>query len=330
MKNQPFLLQPYGKNYLWGGTRLRDDFSKNINITPFAESWECSTHPDGPSTVASGDYKGMKLSELLCLHPEFIGTHPISVDGGLPVLVKFIDAKQDLSVQVHPDDAYAKKNENGQLGKTEMWYVLDAAPETQLVYGFHRTLTKNQLRKCAENGTIETYLNKVAIKKNDVFFISPGTVHAIGAGALIVEIQESSNITYRLYDYNRIDADGKKRELHIDRAIDVADLKAMDTPRQPIRVLKYRPGYASELLGRCRYFQVERLIINTERLRSMYHFKTESNSFEVLVCIDGCGILLSEDRKTQINFFKGDTMFIPAESINLMIHGKTQFLKVNC
>ncbi len=328
MNNQPFLLQPCGKDYLWGGTRLRDDFSKNIDITPFAESWECSTHPDGQSMAATGIHKGKMLGDVLKEHPEYLGTHP-SDEYGIPILIKFIDAKKNLSVQVHPDDAYARDFENGQLGKTEMWYVLDAAPGAQLVYGFHRDLTKDMLRKCAEDGSIESYLQKVDIHKNDVFLVTPGTVHAIGAGALIAEIQESSNLTYRLYDYNRTDKNGKKRELHIDKALQVANLKSTGAPRQPMRVLKYKPGYASELLCRCRYFQVERLLINTERLRSMYSFRTEDNSFMVLVCIDGCGVVFAQGGES-INFFKGDTIFIPADSAEITIHGQAQFLKVNC
>jgi mannose-6-phosphate isomerase len=330
VKNKPFLLKPAGKDYLWGGTRLRDDFSKDIDITPFAEAWECSTHPDGPSIVSSGEYRGKKLIDVLKQHPEYLGTHPFSSSGGIPILIKFIDAKQNLSVQVHPSDDYAMTNENGQFGKTEMWYVVDALPGAQLIYGFHRDISKDQLREYTENGSIEKYLNKVEIKKNDVFYITPGTVHAIGAGALIVEIQESSNLTYRLYDYNRVDKNGKKRQLHIDKAIQVSNLHASDVPRQPMRVLRYKPGYASELLRRCKYFQVERLIINTERLRSMYRFHTGSNSFEVLVCVDGCGELLDEESNTRLDFFKGDTIFIPANSVGLKIHGKAQFLKVNC
>lgn len=328
MDNKPFLLKPACKDYLWGGTRLRDDFSKECDVTPFAEAWECSTHPDGPSTVASGEFEGKTLMEVLHMHPEYIGTHPHSEDGGIPILIKFIDAKSNLSVQVHPDDTYAFEKENGQRGKTEMWYVMDAVPGAQLVYGFHRDITKEQLRRCAEDGSIEKYLQRVEVRKNDVFFITPGTVHAIGAGTLIAEIQESSNLTYRLYDYNRLDKNGKKRELHLDKALDVSNLKASDTPRQPMRVLKYKPGYASELLRRCRYFQVERLLINTERLRSMYSFRTGSNSFSVLMCIDGCGVLFYGNE--QLPFFRGDTIFVPADSIEMKIHGQVQLLKVNC
>lgn len=328
MKNKPFLLKPCGKDYLWGGTRLRDDFSKDIDITPFAEAWECSTHPDGQSTVASGKDEGKLLGDVLKEHPEYLGTHP-SDEYGIPILIKFIDAKSDLSVQVHPSDEYAREHEDGQLGKTEMWYVLDAKPGTKLVYGFYRDIEKENLRKYLEDGSIEKYLQKVDVKKNDIFFITPGTVHAIGGGALIAEIQESSNLTYRMYDYNRTDKNGKKRALHIDKALEVANLTASSKPRQPMRVLKYKPGFASELLSRCKYFQVERLLINTERLRSMYSFHTESNSFEVYVCVDGCGTITDEDGDL-INFFKGDTIFVPANSQEIKIHGQVQFLKVNC
>lgn len=327
-KTEPFLLKPAGKDYLWGGTRLNDDFSKNIDLEPLAETWECSTHPDGPSVVASGQYQGKELPEVLKLHPEYLGTHP-RTHGELPILIKFIDAKQDLSVQVHPDDAYAMEHENGSLGKTEMWYVLDAAGDAKLVYGFRRDMKKETLRKSLEEGTVEKYLQKVPIKKDDVFYIEAGRVHAIGAGALIAEIQESSNLTYRLFDYNRVDKNGNLRELHIDKALDVVDLKGSAEPRQPMRVLKYKPGCASELLCRCKYFQVERQLINTERCREMADFKTSKNSFHVLLCVEGCGTLFVENGSS-LNFFRGDCIFIPADSPALRLHGKAQMLNVSC
>ena len=218
--NKPFFLKPAAKDYLWGGNRLNDDFSKGIDMHPLAETWECSTHPDGPSIVASGEHKGKSLIDVLKEHPEYLGTHPRTKDE-MPILVKLIDAKQDLSVQVHPSDEYAQKYEHGQLGKTEMWYVLDATKGSQLVYGFKMNQDKDVVKKAIQNGTVEKYLQKVPVKKNDLFYIKAGTVHAIGAGALIAEIQESSNLTYRLYDYNRIDKSGNKRELHIDKGLAV-------------------------------------------------------------------------------------------------------------
>lgn len=324
---RPFLLKPAGKDYLWGGHRLKDDFSKEIDMEPLAETWECSTHPDGPSIVASGAHKGMLLTEVLKEHPEYMGTHP-KTDGGLPILIKFIDAKQDLSVQVHPDDEYARKYEHGSLGKTEMWYVLDATKNARLVYGFYHDISKEKLKKSLEEGTVERYLQKVKVKKDDLFYIEAGTVHAIGAGILIAEIQECSNITYRMYDYNRMDKDGKPRTLHIERALEVANRIGTQTPRQPMRVLRYQKGCASELLCRCKYFQVERQLINTEKCREMADFQTDGNSFQVLLCVNGCGTLFGEGE--MIHFFKGDCIFVPADSMPLKLHGRAQMLKVRC
>lgn len=328
LKNKPFLLKPSGKDYLWGGSRLNDDFSKEIDISPLAETWECSIHPDGPCWAASGIHAGKTLSEVLKEHPEYLGTHPRTY-GELPVLIKLIDAKKDLSVQVHPDDEYARINENGSLGKSEMWYVVDARKDAHLVYGFSHDVEKKALEKSIEKGELEKYLQKVPIHKDDVFYIEAGTVHAIGAGALIAEVQESSNLTYRLYDYNRTDKNGNKRELHVKKALDVANLKGSDSPRQPMRVLKYKKGCASELLCRCKYFQTERVIIDTQRCREMVDFKTENNSFQVLLCVDGCGMLFMEDGES-LAFFKGDCIFAPADSVNVKIHGKAQLLKISC
>ena len=328
LTNKPFLLKPAGKDYLWGGTRLRTEYNKSIPMEPLAETWECSTHPDGLSIVESGAYKGMTLKEVLDVHPEFIGTHP-DMGNELPILVKLIDAKRDLSIQVHPDDDYARKYENGQSGKTEMWYVVDAAKDARLVYGFYHDVTKQEIREGIENGNIEKYLQKVKIKKNDVFFIEAGTVHAIGAGALIAEVQENSNLTYRLYDYGRVDKNGKKRELHVEKALAVSNLCASNEPRQPMRLLKYRPGEASEFLCRCKYFQVERHLLNTEVSRNLVEFKTKKNSFKIFLCLEGCGIVFLEDGET-LNFFKGDCVFVPADSIGMKFHGKAQLLGITC
>lgn len=327
-RTKPFLLTPAGKDYLWGGNRLKTEFNKEIDLVPLAETWECSTHPDGPSVIVTGTHAGKTLAELLKEHPEYLGKHP-GTEGELPVLIKFIDAKKNLSVQVHPDDDYARKYENGELGKTEMWYVMDAAPDAQLVYGFNHDITKEQLRQSLKDGTVEKYLQKVKIQKDDVFFIEAGTVHAIGAGALIAEIQESSNLTYRLYDYNRVGKDGKLRELHIDKALAVANLKSSSEPRQPLRLLKYKKGSATELLCRCKYFQVERYLLNTESSRKLVEFQTAGDTFEVFLCLDGCGVVFMEDGDS-MNFFKGDCIFVPANSLSMKFHGKAQFLHVRC
>lgn len=333
MERKPFLLKPAAKDYLWGGSRLNDDFAKGIDMTPLAETWECSTHPDGPSVISSGEFEGMELAELLKRFPEFLGMHPLSnpylQKGELPILIKFIDAKKDLSVQVHPDDAYARKVEHELFGKTEMWYVLDAAKDAKLVYGFYHDMDKEKLRRSLEQGTVEKYLQKVKVHKDDVFFIESGTVHAIGAGALIAEIQENSNLTYRMFDYNRRDKNGNLRELHVDKALDVVNLKKSSEPRQPLRLLKYQRGWATELLCRCQYFQVERMLLNTEACREMADFRTNESSFQVLLCTSGCGLLMYGGTGA-LQFFKGDCIFVPAGSVPIKIHGNAQLLKVVC
>lgn len=322
--NAPLLLRPSGKDYLWGGNRLNTEFGKNIEMVPLAETWECSTHPDGPCYIVGGKYDKKTLAEVLHIHSEYLGERHKDKDK-LPILIKFIDAKKDLSVQVHPTDEYAKIYENGQLGKTEMWYVLDSKRDTKLVYGLKRSCTKDEVKKAIDNGLLMNYLQQVPVKKDDLFFIEAGTIHAIGAGALIVEIQENSNLTYRLYDYDRLDNNGEKRQHHIGKALQVANLKGSPEPRQPMRVLKYRQGIAYELLTRCKYFEVYRMLVNTER-RQVVHYRADSMAFRVLLCINGCGTIRFE--KGTIPFYKGDCIFVPADSCMLTIHGQAHFLDI--
>ena len=334
--NKPFLLSPAGKDYLWGGERLKVEYGKKLPLTPLAESWECSTHPDGLSVAASGEYAGMTLKDILTEHPEYVGTHPdvrVDMPGELPILVKLIDAGADLSVQVHPDDDYAYSNENGSRGKTEAWYVLDADDGASLVYGLNRDTDRETVKKAIEDKCIEEYLLSVPVRKNDVFYIEAGTIHAIGAGVLIAEIQENSNITYRLYDYDRRDKYGNTRPLHIDKALDTAILKRLPEPVQPMRVLKYRPGIARELLCRCRYFEVHRMLVNTlsDNGVTSVDYKADELSFRVLLCIDGAGDIgyaAPCDADEGIKVSKGDCVFVPADSVILNIRGKLQFLDI--
>lgn len=316
-------MRPSGKDYLWGGSRLKDEFAKEIDISPLAETWECSTHPEGPSIVASGEFTGQTLTEVLQVHPEYLGKR--NKEGHLPLLIKFIDAKSDLSIQVHPNDTYAQKYENGQSGKSEMWYVLDAKKNSHIIYGLKRDSTKSEIRKAIKEGTLLDYLQKVPIQKDDLFFIEAGTIHALGGGALVAEIQENSNLTYRMYDYDRIGKDGKKRKLHIDKAMDVVNLKSSAEPKQPIRVLKYQQGMASELLITCKYFEVYRVLINTERKQTV-QFSTDEMGFRVLLCVHGCGIISFQGE--QILYYKGDCIFVPADSEVLTIFGQAQFLDI--
>lgn len=321
--NKPFKLEPVSKDYLWGGTKLNDEFNLGLQASPLAEAWMCSTHPDGQSLV-----NDTPLGDILKEHPEYLGIHPLAITGGkaeLPILFKLIDATADLSVQVHPDDEYALTHE-GSRGKSEMWYVIQAGNSSEIIYGFKDDVDPETVREAAKLGTIGEYLNHIPVHKDDVFFVESGIVHAIGAGCLVAEIQENSNITYRLFDYNRIDKYGNRRTCHVDKAIEVANLQAIGVPRQPLRVLKFKNGSASELLTRCKYFQVERLLLNTESKR-LADYQTGSNSFHVLFCLEGCGILFGE--QIMLNFFKGDCIFVPACSIPLQLHGKAQFLDVS-
>lgn len=326
-ENKPFLLKPVGKDYLWGGNRLNDDFSKNIDMFPLAETWECSTHPNGLSIINSGDFYGRTLKEVLCNNSYLLGKHSENCKE-LPILIKLIDAQENLSVQVHPNDDFAKEYENSPYGKTEFWYIIDANKDSKIVYGFHHSCTKDSVLKSIKSGTFEKLLQKVSVKKDDVFLIEAGTVHAIGAGILVAEIQQCSDLTYRIYDYNRIDKNKKKRALHIDKALKVLNTKSIPEPRQPMRVLKYSPGCAIELLNRCSFFQVERYLVNTERIRKMVTFKTDDLSFKVLLCISGCGSISFDNEG--FNVFKGDCIFVPANSVEIKIHGKMQLLCVSC
>ncbi len=320
--NEPFKLDPVYKDYLWGGHRLKDDYNKDTDISPLAESWECSTHPDGECTN-----NNEKLSEILRNHPEFIGTHPKTENGQIPILIKFIDANKNLSIQVHPDDEFAKSF--GQLGKSEMWYIIEAKEGANIIYGLNQSISKETLSRSIKKGNVEKYLQKVAVKKNDIFFINAGVIHAIGEGCLIVEIQENSNLTFRLYDYNRKDKNGKLRELHIEQALKVANLnKSSGNINKSMRVLRYKPGFASEFLCRCEYFVVERILVNTENTKCLPSIQTDELSFNVIICISGCGSLFYNNKV--INFFKGDSIFIPANSEEITMHGKFQILKVFC
>lgn len=320
----PFLLEPVGKDYLWGGERLKTTYNKQLPLTPLAETWECSTHPDGCSVVASGLYKGKTLRSVLQAHPQYLGTYANS-DGELPILIKLIDAKKDLSVQVHPDDAYAKQYENGQNGKTEMWYVLDAEEQSSLVYGFRQEMTPERLRQSLADGTLEQDLQKVSVSKNDVFLIEAGTVHAIGAGIVLAEIQQSSNLTYRLYDYNRIDANGNKRPLHVEKAVVTVDYHQKPLPEQK-RTVWEKEGYTEELLCTCPYFQVKRFVLR-ENCAACAKGISTAHTFAVLLCIDGSGTL-QYGTDARLSFQKGQCIFLPAHTTIEQVGGSADLLFV--
>lgn len=324
MNKFPIKLAPSYKDYLWGGTRLKEEFNKDTDLIRVAESWECSTHPDGVSTVDSGEYRGRLFTEYLNDNPDSLGDK-YSALKELPILIKLIDAKERLSIQVHPDDEYAAEFENGARGKTEMWYVLDAKTESRIIFGIKSDVTPEMIRKAVSGPDIGKYLNKFEVSKDDVFFINPGTIHAIGAGCVVAEIQESSNLTYRIYDYDRRDSNGNLRELHTDKALEVARLEADTKPRQPLRVLRYKPGMAREILGRCKYFEVYRMIVNNAGEYDTT-YRTDNLAFSVFLCVDGEGRLIFEDEQMPIK--KGECVFIPADSVGIRIEGSLQLLEI--
>lgn len=323
MSVYPLLLTPSGKDYLWGGENLKEKYNKNIDLTPLAETWECSVHPDGPSYIENGEYKGLSLAEVINKNPGFLGGKCKRKE--LPILVKFIDAAKDLSVQVHPDDKYAFEFEDGQNGKTEMWYILDAEDDAKLVWGFEHNVTPELLKKSIEEGRLQNNLHYVSVKKGDVFLIEAGTVHAIGKGIILAEIQESSNLTYRLYDYNRKDSNGNTRELHFDKAIKVLNMQPNRKDKKRSRLVKYFNGYCEEILCRCKYFCVKRIRVNRK-----YLFEVEKDSFQIILCLDGDAIIHNTQSNQEVEVKKGRCVFLPASCGECEVYGNCNLLRITC
>lgn len=304
-------LKPECKEYIWGGRRLIEEYGKDFQGDVLAETWELSCHPDGPSRIANGAYAGKTLRQYIDEHGKSIlGTH-CSRFQDFPILVKFIDAGDDLSVQVHPDDCYALQNE-GQYGKTEMWYVVDAKEDAFLYYGFKTAVSKEELEKRIREDTLLEVLNPVPVQKGDVLFIESGTIHAIGKGILIAEIQQNSNVTYRVYDYGRVGKDGRKRDLHIGKALDV-------TNREPI--VRTKSSYPH--IADCDYFTVDKLNLDGSVMKRMEGFVSE-DSFESILILDGKGNI--SDREQDLEFCKGDSFFLDAGSGNYRVEGSCDAL----
>lgn len=306
MKYEPFKLLPAFKDYLWGGTKLKTEFNKKTDLEKVAESWELSTHKDGESVIATGENSGMSLSEYIKKY-DVIGKRAKQFSF-FPILIKFIDAKDNLSVQVHPDDEYSLKN-NGEYGKTEMWYVLDAEEGASLYYGFNQELTREEFKKRIENNTLLEVLNEVPVKKGDVFFIKSGTVHAIGKGIMICEIQQNSNTTYRVYDYDRRDSQGNTRPLHIEQAIEVSTLA-------PVKELEKLP---ENILASCEYFTVEKHEVLDE-----FDLEITEECFKSVIVLSGSGEMEYEDGELQ--FEKGESIFIPAQNTKVKIKGNCEII----
>ena len=301
-------LIPAFKDYLWGGDKLKRLYNKNSDMDIVAESWELSAHKDGESKVLGYN---CTLSEYI----QKIGTDCLGTNaqkfGYFPILIKFIDAKKDLSVQVHPDDDFALKNE-GEYGKTEMWYILECDSGAFLYYGFNKDVTETEYKSAVQNGTLTDILNKVTVKKGDVFFIPAGTVHAIGSGMVICEIQQNSNTTYRVYDYNRRDKDGNLRPLHVDKALKVSRLEK--SPELPVI-----PDGDNVTLSDNEYFKVQRIRTDTQK-----KIPISRKSFHSVTVTDGSGVISFGQKITE--FTKGDSIFIPAQEGEYTVSGKCELI----
>ncbi len=306
-------LNPVFKDYLWGGTKLRDEYGFESNLEKLAEGWMLSCHKDGENTVLNGEFSGKTLTDVVKENPDFLGENGNKFEY-FPILIKLIDAKGDLSVQVHPNNEYAMRVEN-EYGKTECWYILDCDEDAELIYGFNREISSDEFKKrIADNTFLET-VNKVKVKKGDLFFIEAGTLHAIGKGILLAEIQQNSNTTYRVYDYGRLGADGKPRELHIEKAIDVTNCTTPTRSIKPEGELIIGDGFTTQLLTKCDLFNVEKVSVT-----KLFTSIADEKSFVSILVTDGVGTIDGLEIK------KGDSLFIPANYGRFTVKGNTEII----
>lgn len=297
-------LTPAIKDYIWGGTRLSREFDYVTFTDRQAEAWVLSCHSAGESIIENGDFKGRTLSDVLKNEGKnYLGKNCERFEE-FPILIKLIDALDNLSVQVHPDDEYAMRVE-GEYGKTEAWYIVDCDEGAEIIYGFKKDITKEEFRKSIEENTLLEYVNRVKVKKGDIFFIEAGTLHAICKGILLAEVQQNSNTTYRVYDYGRLQ-NGKPRELHVDKAIDVTSTKALECSGAPMGEEIQKDGYRETLLTKCELFTVKRLDVEEKAVLT-----ADESSFVSLLCLDGNGVVMHDD--TCITLYKGDSLFVPAD-----------------
>ena len=311
-------LSPAFKDYLWGGNRLSEIYGFGESGQRIAESWQLSAHMAGCSKVETGACAGTEFDAYLKkIGREALGWKCQPYER-FPLLVKFIDATDKLSIQVHPDDAYAMPYEND-YGKNEMWYVLDAREDAFVYLGFEKDTDRGEVERRIEEGTLSDILHKVPVKKGDSVFVPAGQIHAIGAGALILEIQQSSNATYRLYDYNRRDKDGKLRPLHLEKAFANMSYKANTQSGSPMQPWQQGKGYAKRLLEQCKYFSVW-----TYCVQEQVELVMDDSSFWSIVVVSGEGSIEAEGEKQDL--FAGDSLFIPAGRKAVKVSGNCHFV----
>ncbi|MDR2772778.1 MAG: class I mannose-6-phosphate isomerase [Elusimicrobiota bacterium] len=308
MKFYPLHFIPIPKQKIWGGNKLKERFNKDFppNV---GESWELSCLKDNVSIIKNGEFAGQDFCSIINRYPEEILGKKVMKNGGeFPLLFKLIDAKDNLSIQVHPGDDIAKAKYNS-FGKTEMWFILDADKNGKILCGFNKDISKQNYPALVESGEIENALNACQTKAGDVFFIPTGRVHAIGAGVVLAEIQQTSDLTFRIFDYNRTDEEGKKRKLHINEALDVLDLSAIKDCKTP-----YVPINDEAVnIVKCQYFTVNFISLKAEIRRNLKN----KDSFVVYMSIDGTAEILFDGGKATIN--KGETVLIPANIADITL-----------
>ena len=315
-KSTPIVkLDPAFKDNLWGGTKLRTVFGKKCDYDVIGESWELSAHPDGQSRIATGRYKGMLFNDYLSIIGKEALGWKCQAQDRFPVLIKFIDAKQALSIQIHPDDEYALENE-GEYGKNEMWYVIDCEPDSYLYCGLSKDVSKEEIDERIKNNTITEVLNKIDVKPGDVVMVKAGTIHAIGAGILICEIQQNSNSTYRMYDYDRRDKFGNPRELHVTKALDVVDTNDYFKDNNSEVMLEENENYSQERLVQCKYFECFKYEIFKE-----VKLVVDEASFLSVLFIAGEGTIKEETTEEVMDYKAGDSFFISAGKRTITISG---------
>ncbi|AOW08091.1 type I phosphomannose isomerase catalytic subunit [Flavobacterium gilvum] len=305
------------KERIWGGEKLKTILNKPITSKITGESWELSTVDGDVSVVANGAYKGKPLTELINEFPnEILGTAVYKRFGNqFPLLFKYLDAREDLSIQVHPNDELAKARHNS-FGKTEMWYVMQADADARIIVGFKEDSSSEEYMENLNNKTLTNILDGIKAKPGDVFFLETGTVHAIGAGLVIAEIQQTSDITYRLYDFDRKDAQGNTRELHVDLALDAINYKKVDTYKEYNKEVN-----KSNTVVDCPYFTTNFIPLEGEKAVA-----NSGSSFVVYMCIEG-SFELEYDGETH-KYIKGDTVLIPAAMKNYDLKGNASVLEI--
>lgn len=316
-KLYPLQFEPILKDRIWGGEKLKTILNKPISSKITGESWELSTVEGDVSVVTNGALKGKSLMELIDETPnEILGTKVFSRFGKqFPLLFKYLDAREDLSIQVHPNDKLAKERHNS-FGKTEMWYIMQADADARIIVGFKEDSSKEEYLKHLEDKTLVSILDDVKAKAGDVFFLETGTVHAIGAGLVVAEIQQTSDITYRLYDFDRKDANGNTRELHVDLALDAINYNKVDTQK------KYETkANTSNVVVDCPYFTT-----NFIPLEDKVAVSKSGETFTVYMCIDGSFEIEFDGFKH--SYIKGDTVLVPAEVKAFILNGKASILEI--